>query len=205
MARFSSYRPGFLALFNTSRAAGASGFTVTELLICCAIVALLIMLSTPLSHAWVQDHQLQRITNDYLNALGFARATAVTSGYRVTFCRSDDGTRCQGTWTDGSIIFTDRNGDGQVNGKDEVLRRFNAPDFPVIITFRAFQNKSYLQMTPLGFTDYQNGNFTFCPQDLNPALARQIIISRSGRARLAMDRDGDGIRENSQGKPLTCP
>jgi len=31
-----------------------------------------------------------------------------------------------------------------------------------------------------------------------------VIVSFTGRTRYARDEDGDGIVENSQGKPLTC-
>lgn len=59
-------------------------------------------------------------------------------------------------------------------------------------------------MTPRGTTNYQNGNFSFCPSNKNPALARQIIVSATGRTRYARDLDGDGIVENSKGQPLHC-
>jgi len=59
-------------------------------------------------------------------------------------------------------------------------------------------------MTPRGTTNYQNGNFTWCPANGDPLMIRQVVVSLTGRTRFAKDSDGDGVVENSQGKEVEC-
>jgi Tfp pilus assembly protein FimT len=122
----------------------------------------------------------------------------------VTLCRSNDGQHCQGQWHEGSILFTDANADRRLNGEDRLLYRTQPLPLRGRLSFNAFRNRQYLQMTPQGITAYQNGNFTWCPANGDPLLIRQLILSFSGRTRMARDEDGDGVVENSQGKPVTC-
>lgn len=181
------------------------GFTLVELLICLAILSILLSLTNPGFSQWLQRYQADKVINELVRAISLARATAITSNKMVTLCRSMDGQNCGGRWEEGSIIFTDQNADSKINGNDQLIYRLEALKYPGTIKFRAFQNKQYLQMTPLGFSNYQNGNFTYCPANNDARLAQQLIISRTGRTRLAIDSDGDGYRENARKKPLVCP
>lgn len=181
------------------------GLTLIELLTCLALLALLASLSAPALREGLRGQESETATLALLRALNLARAGAVTGGATVTLCRSRDGMGCGGRWEEGWIVFSDRNGDRSPEGADGLLLRQEAPHPGLSIRFRSFGNRQYLQFTPEGFTRGQNGNFTICAAGLDPRHARQIIISRSGRARLAADLDGDGIREDSQGRPLTCP
>ena len=68
------------------------------------------------------------------------------------------------------------------------------------IQWRSFRNRSYLLIHGSGLTDWQSGNFQYCPADGDARFARQIILNAQGRARRAIDTDGDGIRENAAGR-----
>ncbi|MDT8399016.1 MAG: GspH/FimT family pseudopilin, partial [Pseudomonadales bacterium] len=179
-------------------------FTLLELLAVLGIVAILFNLVSPGLAGWLQHRQADKVINDIARAISLARAAAIDDGTLVTFCRSRDGRTCSGSWEAGSIVFSDHNGDRLLNGRDRLLYRLEAIKFPGQLTFRSFQNRQYLQMTPLGFTRKQNGNFTWCPQNQDSRLAQQLIINQAGRTRIAQDRDGDGYREDSQGRALNC-
>jgi type IV fimbrial biogenesis protein FimT len=181
-----------------------AGFTLVELLVCMALVAFLAMQASPGIAEWRARKAADGVMREMLGVVDMARAHAVAGNVMVTFCRSDDGRTCRGNWRDGSILFTDVNADRIVNGDDRVLFRLAPMQPDGTLEFRSFQNRQYLQLTARGFTNYQNGNFTYCPASGDARLARQLIISLSGRARLARDTDGDGIVEDSQGKPLSC-
>ncbi len=181
------------------------GLSLVELLVCLAIIFFLaVHITTP---AFTQSRQLHAIDDtmtELANAIGMARAVAIAENRMVTFCRSDDGQRCRGRWEQGSILFTDANGDRLINGNDRLLYRFPPISADGSISFNSFRNRQYLQLTPRGATNSQNGNFTFCPASGEPTLARQLIINVTGRTRHAFDNDGDGIVENSEGKPVSC-
>ncbi len=180
------------------------GFSLVELLICIAILAILLGLAIPGYSSFVQKNRANQVINQLSHAINLGRSTAIITQRMVTFCRSEDGLSCGGNWQDGSILFTDQNADREINGDDQLILHIPMLELPGTLKWRSFQNRQYLQLTPLGFTNYQNGNFTYCPENNDATLAQQIVISRTGRIRLAIDYDGDGLREDSKGKPLKC-
>ncbi|MEX0618376.1 MAG: GspH/FimT family protein [Pseudohongiellaceae bacterium] len=137
-------------------------------------------------------------------SIRYARSEAVKNAGLVTICRSSDGSGCSGSWQQGHIVFTDINGDGQLNQNDRLLLWVEHNRVNGSIRWRAFQNRQYLQMTSLGFTRYQNGNFTFCPVDGDSRKIQQLVVNRAGRLRYAKDADGDGRVDDSRGRPVNC-
>lgn len=181
-----------------------AGFNLIELLICLVVITILLNSAIPSFSRSLKKNQIEITINAVNRAISLARSTAVSSGKMVTLCKSSNGSSCGGSWKQGLIIFTDQNKDRVINNDDEIVRVFPAFKLQGSFEFKAFQNKQYLQMTPLGTTNNQNGNFTFCPGNNDAALAQQLIISRNGRTRYAQDYNGDGIRENAKGEALNC-
>ena len=72
------------------------------------------------------------------------------------------------------------------------------------LSWRAFGNRQRLQIDRFGGLSGQNGNFTWCPPAHSAEPAHQLVLNGSGRFRFARDSDGDGYREDSQGRPLQC-
>lgn len=184
--------------------ANQAGLTLIELSLTLAILGVLIGLGLPGFRQVMDRVGADLVMKDIMTAVALAKQTAITGNTLVTWCRSDDGRQCRGAWNQGSILFTDANGDRRINGDDRLVHRFPALDTPGELTFRSFGNKQYLQITGRGFTNYQTGNFTFCPADKDPRQARQVVLNMAGRLRLARDTDNDGIVEDSRGKPVTC-
>jgi type IV fimbrial biogenesis protein FimT len=181
-----------------------SGFNLIELLIILAILAVLVNLALPGLAQSVERNQARVAINEIKRAITLTRYTAINNGVITTLCRSNDGRNCGGQWQQGFIVFTDSNADRVINGNDRLIRIFPELADSGTLKFRAFQNKQYLQMTPQGFTNYQNGNFTFCPKSNDVSLAQQVIVNRSGRTYFASDTDGDGIKEGANGKAISC-
>ena len=201
----STTRNGTRNTTDTATKKKSKGYSLLELLVCTSLLGILCMVLMPDLGDWKDRAAVERVTEDYIRLISFARIAAVTSGQMVTFCRSSNGKKCDGSWSEGTIIFSDSNRNRIIDGNDELLRYSPQIDKAVSVKFRSFRNRQYLQITPLGFTDYQNGNFTFCPQNMDNRAAQQIIINTLARTRRAQDTNGDGVRENSRGKPLSCP
>lgn len=181
------------------------GLTLVELLLCLGIVAILMLeLAIPGVSAQRARHAADAVMHDIENSIAMARRAAINENLIVTFCRSDDGERCQGQWRDGSIIFSDSNGNHVLDGEDRLLYRLQHQDLAGSLSFNSFGNRQYLQFDGRGVTLFQNGNFTFCPDNGDTTLIRQLILSYTGRTRMALDADGDGVVENSQGETVTC-
>jgi type IV fimbrial biogenesis protein FimT len=193
----------------------ARGITLVEFVIVTGLLCIL-MINMPLPD-FSRGRRKSEIADLMLqiqNSIMMARSAAISENVMVTYCRSDDGASCRGSWNDGascrgswndgSIIFTDFNANRLPDGNDRILLRLPAITADGTLRFNSFRNRQYLQMTPRGLTNFQNGNFTFCPGDGDASLAAQLILSFSGRTRLSRDDNGDGIVENSQGEDLDC-
>ena len=180
------------------------GFTLVELLLVLSIMSILFSLSLPNFQAMHAQRQADVVIKKLSEAIQLARMSAIRTGKLVILCRSDRGVECSGQWHDGIIVFSDGNGDRKINQDDVLQRFFTFPGIGGSLRWRAFQNRQYLQITSQGFTRYQKGIFTYCPNDGDASLARQLIINRTARIRFAVDSDGDGIREDSRGRPINC-
>lgn len=168
------------------------------------IVAIMAATAMPSMLELIERTRATSTINALMGAIQFTRHSAVTFGSPVTLCPSSDGTSCARNWQHGAIVFVDFGRAGRVDSTDRVLRRFGPFPKGATIRWRSFGNRRYLQMTPRGFTRHQPGHFQYCPPTADPRFARQVIVNWQGRARMAPDRNGDGIREDARGRPLRC-
>ncbi len=181
-----------------------AGFTLIELMITLGLLAILLGLALPGFSEWQRNIHMDTTTRELIRIVQLARVSAITRASLITLCPSSDGVECTSNWQDGILVFEDADGDRKLRDEEELIRHHQFSGFDGDIKWRAFQNRRYLQITAQGYTRYQNGNFTLCPMDKEIRFARQIIINRTARIRHAVDSDGDGIREDSRGRPLRC-
>ncbi len=179
------------------------GVTLLELIIVMSIIAISITLATPSMKAFTVKNRITAQVNTLAHAIRMARESAIMKNNVVTLCRSDNKLQCGGKWHDGMILFVDQNKDHQFNGSDTLITEFGQFPEGDIIFWRSFQNRQYLQMSQRGTTRYQNGTFTYCPKE-GLEYARGIIINAAGRVRFSKDKDGDGIDEGADRRPLRC-
>jgi len=108
------------------------GFTLMELLVTIALVAIFAVIAVPSYRALTADNQIVGALNDFANALGAARAEAVARGQTVVVCPSNDpyatppscNTTANGPqeWNQGWISFVDANSNGKLDSGETVLR-----------------------------------------------------------------------------------
>lgn len=180
-----------------------NGLSLLELLMVMAILAILAGAAAPGFQSTLDNREGELALRTLIAQLSLARTSAIERGSTVTICPSQDGVSCSGNWSHGSIVFADLNGNREI-GDDDLLIRSSLTGLRGTLRWRAFQNRQYLQIDPTGFMRHQSGNFTYCPADSDARLARQLVVNATGRTRLAVDSDGDGLRENSSGQPLRC-
>lgn len=189
---------------RVSGSLAADGLTLLELLVALAIAAVLVTLAVPGMSEIVQHKRGDLVIRRLNQAIELARISAVSYGEVVTLCRSGDGQECGGSWEQGLLVFRDPDPDQRLTDDQQPVAYLDFGGSRGRIFWRAFGNRQYLQFTPLGFTRNQNGNFTYCPHGGDLRQARQLIVNRAGRTRRALDTDGDGIAEDSRGRPLRC-
>ncbi len=86
-----------------------AGFTLIELMVGVAIMAVLLMVGVPSFQSAVASSRLTTHTNDMVSTLAQARTEAIRRGTRVTVCKSANATQCAtaNAWTQGWIVFID--------------------------------------------------------------------------------------------------
>jgi type IV fimbrial biogenesis protein FimT len=103
------------------------GFTLTEMIVVTAIVAILFGIAIPSYKYLTTSYRMSAEINNLVGDLQFARGEALKEGNGVTACISGDGATCTGggNWGVGWIVFSDLNSnaavDPGVNG-DRVLK-----------------------------------------------------------------------------------
>lgn len=176
------------------------GFTLIELMIAVAIVAILISLSVNMG-GMVADNRRATAINDFLGMVNYARSEAITRRTNVTICRVDAAapnacnTDSGKGWEGGWIVFTDSGGDGIVNGTDSttdgsvgILRRHEPLNG---LTFRnvgaASSNRVTFNALGTAATSSTNMTITICDsrgfESDGKVRARQIVIALGGRVR----------------------
>lgn len=85
----------------------SKGFTLFELMITMAIVAIVAALAIPAFTEQIRNNRSVSLANEFVDSISFARAQAVSRPARISICASNNGTTCVGDWEDGYIVFVD--------------------------------------------------------------------------------------------------
>ena len=181
------------------------GTTLIELLAALAVAGVLMAWGGFEATRFVAGFRADAAVAQMLGAVRFARHAAVAHRGTVTLCPGS-GDRCgrRNQWHLGALVFLDGNGNGRRGADEPILRRLPRLREGERFYWRAFRNRTSLSMLSSGLTDWQNGNFLYCPPGGDPRHARQLILNAQGRVRHARDGDGDGIREDASGRALAC-
>lgn len=126
------------------------GFSLIELMVAIAIVAVLVALAFPSFEATFRSNRLATATNEMLAAISLARSEAVRSTRGSGICASQNGSNCDGDWNDGWIVWLDEAGGSAAEfdaGVDTVVRHFEGRRSLTV----AALNNSDANVTEVGF------------------------------------------------------
>lgn len=179
-----------------------AGFTLIELLIIVAIIGILTGYGFTGFTQLTQRTVATSVANEMRHHFAFARSSAIYQGTLVTLCAIDEDNHCTADWKNTLMIFNDRNNNRTLDLDELVLRTLAAPKQGFWRAKPA--NKGYFQFDSIGTAHGTLGSVTWCPDDKNNHHAVQLLLNLGGRLRQANDSNGDGIAEDSKGKPLSC-
>lgn len=166
------------------------GFTLIELMVTIALVAIVSTLAAPSMIQFIARWQTTNVVNSFTSSLQLARSEAVKRGRAVRMCRSSNGTSCsaasEGTtgWIIGWIVFVDNDASGlPVTTPDEIIFvQSSISNFDSILS----NNVSSIAFSPFGTllngVGMQGLTFSW---DSN--RRRGVCISFSGRFRLVTE------------------
>jgi type IV fimbrial biogenesis protein FimT len=146
----------------------ASGFSLIELMVTIAIIAVLLSIANPSYQYITNSNRIAAEVNGLLGDLQYARAEAIKEGLNVVVCVSTNNTSCTGgaNWQNGWIVFADTNSNGSVDGGEPVLR-----------IQKTFTSTDTFQATPNSLTA-----ITFNREGFAPGIAANTSINLHAQA-----------------------
>lgn len=99
-----------------------SGFTLLELMVTVAIMAILLAIALPSFQSSLRSNRAATATNEMMASLSLARSEAIKNKGGGAVCPSSSGTACVGNWSDGWLVWADANGNSALDAGETVLR-----------------------------------------------------------------------------------
>ena len=188
----------------------SSGFTLIELMVTLAVVAIVATIAVPAMSDMVTRSRTTAAFNELQGLVGYARSESAKSpGESVLLCSSSNGTGCTGQtdWNAGWLIARDVNGNGSVDAGDTVLKVMGAMSGGISLKVKtgASSNFNTTSVSLIRNGAPAGGNqitFKLC-DPFGASEARGVILSVSGQASSAA-RDGNGNREDHNNVDFQC-
>lgn len=178
----------------------ARGFTLVELMITVAVLAVVAGLAAPLFAGVINGNRLTSTANEIAAGIQAARMEALRRGVRVTLCQSTNGTTCSTTtpWQ-GWLVFADANGNNAPDaGEITQTGRIEAP-LRVTASSNLANNRMSFRADGIAYSadTLLTGNIRVCMPATNPPRnARDINIAPGGRV---------SVRNPAAGVGASCP
>lgn len=185
----------------------ASGFTLLELMVVVALVALVVSQGIPWLQSTTLNSRRTAQVNEFVANLNAARAFAIAgdeiatnpcTGCNVTMCKTTDGTTCETLtteyWESGWLTFWDEPtsgtpGDYDVGGTERLIRVRAALEGGSTLRGNLLVARR-ITFDSNGFTG-NNGTFIWCDSRGFGGDARGIIVGPVGRVRTLPADDAD--------------
>jgi len=189
-----------LSLFQPAK---TKGFTLVELLITAALLAILSFVAVPGIQSLIIKNTSTASANQIASLVRYARKEAVFRNTNVTLCPSIDGLSCSNSeWHEGLLLFTDQNSNSKVDDQD-VIKRFAQPFLNSgSLTWRSLRNK--VQFNSRGAVMGTAGSFVYCPNNKDARMGASLVLSFQGRLRNGHDSNKNGIPETGSNKDIVC-
>ena len=125
------------------------GFSLIELIITLAVVAIMTSMALTFSGAFLQDNRMSTANNDLIGSINLARSVAISRGQRASICSSSNGSSCTGTaWELGWIVFTDSGVAASIDGNDKIIKVSDMAGIEISVS----GSVNFIQFKPQGST-----------------------------------------------------
>lgn len=169
-----------------------SGYTLVELMVATALLALLLQMAIPAFlgqlAAWQRDAAARTLSGH----LALARTEAIKQSHRVVVCNSLDGKTCADSsekdWKVGWLVFQDRNSNGQFDEETDSLVT-TAGEQQGIQSMLGNASSQRLVFLPNGLMSAGMGTIRVKPRT---GATQPVTVSRVGRVRFSPQEHPDG-------------
>lgn len=168
----------------------AWGFTLMELLVTVAVMAVLLTVGVPSMAAMVKSTRELNTYHLLTASLATARISAVRHNTPVVVCPTRDGATCldEPRWEDGWLIRLE---DTTPGGREPVLQHIDG--IGAGLALRSTNGRRKVRFTPAGWSYGSNASIRLCTSKA-PRLLGKVVVNNAGRART------ERLRE-----PAPCP
>ena len=187
---------GAIGKFSLMRS-HSRGVTLIELLVAISVLGILLAIGVPAMARFLHDVRVSNATNEFVNAIGLARAEAIKRSRLVTLCRSTDAETATtpscstvgDDWNTGWLVFVEgssSSGVGEYDDGEVILARRGS--LPGNISATMSTANAWITFNssgePGGMSNF-GINFNYSAD--TSIKSRQICMSRSGRVRVELD------------------
>ena len=159
-------------------------FTIVELIICIAMIAILVSIALPYFHEYRSKQEAQNIPIKLSQINRYARSQAAVFHQNIVICPSQDSLSCQANqWNKNMLVFIDNNKNRQVDAGEQILH--------IDALNLKYGNLSWRGTLSLPSVTYQahtalpigsNGSFYYCSTHLSSQ--QRIVLSKMGHIRI---------------------
>lgn len=160
------------------------GFTLIELMVTVAVLAIVAMIAVPSFQSTIASNQLDEGRDRLRSAIQFAKSEAIARNDTVSLCPSADGIGCgdNSNWNGFWLVVEDSNASGSVSIAN-TLRVFDAPAAGQV-QVRHSDGQTVLRFTPEGIApDLNSDTFSFCDPEADSDPRSMLVASVTGVVR----------------------
>ncbi len=183
----------------------ARGFSLIELMVVIAILAILLGIGVPNLQAFAVNSRLGAASNEFYTALNLARSEALRRGAQISVRHL--GTAGSRDWSSGWSMFVDLDRDGVLDVGEEEVRR-GPPQTAPLTNFATANFATFIAFDAQGRLTSGGGTFVVCHGanlvEDGQARSRAIVVNASGRARFGVDANNDRIPETDTAAVASC-
>jgi type IV fimbrial biogenesis protein FimT len=154
-----------------------AGYTVIELLVTVAIIAIAMMIAVPSFIEFRRGAALSSAASNLAAALNNARSEAMARGTRTRVVPAGP------SWASGVVSFVDLDGSGNPSEQNITLAQQ-----PAVPGFLSISGPAVFQFEPSGFASVLSGTLSLKRSDVSEAdelrQTRSIDVARTGRIRV---------------------